>query len=107
MARKRGKIPDFLRDAPTLNVGLELYWDAFGALTTCRSIGSGAMGPIPWTAIMQYCGHMEINDFDQIERMIDYLRAMDKTYIEHFSNKLKSMSPKWSSQTPSQPSPRQ
>jgi hypothetical protein len=91
------KIPDFLKNCPVLQEGLDLFWDAFGTLSTCRALGQGVLGPIPWTAIMDFCDRMEIVD-EQRDRMVAYLRTMDKVYIEHFSQKLRE---KW--QTSSSP----
>lgn len=75
---KRGiPLPDKMQNAPRLRPGLELFWEGFTKLTTCRA--PGAMGPpgrIPWTAIDQYCarrgyeGYLR-EDFEAIILQID------------------------------------
>lgn len=84
-----------LKNAPQIEEGLDLHWDAFGVLTTTRQIGQGVLGPIPWTAIMEYCDRYEIEE-EQAERMVAYIRAMDRVYLDHFHKKLKD---KWQAAT--------
>jgi hypothetical protein len=100
-AKRRGDIPEFLKNCPQLEEGLEIYWDAFGVLTTTRMMGQGFIGPIPWTAVIQYCDRYEL-DFEQSERMIAYLRALDKVYQEHFHSRIKAS---WQKASPQAPSP--
>lgn len=100
-AKRRGDIPDFLKNCPQLEEGLDLFWDAFGVLSTERQIGQGVMGPIPWSKIMQYADRYEL-DFDQAERMVAYIRAMDKVYAEHFQSRMKAA---WSKTSPQSSTP--
>jgi len=100
-SKRRGDVPDFLKNCPQLEEGLDLYWDAFGVLTTTRMIGQGVMGPIPWDKIMYYCDRYELDD-DQRERMVAYIRAMDNTYSDHFQSKMKAA---WSKNSPPSSTP--
>lgn len=77
---QRRPLPDFVRDAPDLLPGLEFYFNAFLALTTCRVNGFG-MGQIPWTAINEYCFTYGI-DGDEREDMQFVIRKMDEEYIK-------------------------
>ena len=54
------------------------FWiDAWRELYSCRQIGSG-LGPIPFTAIVEYAKVYEIEDFEEFLFMI---RIMDNTYL--------------------------
>jgi hypothetical protein len=48
------RIPDAIANAPELDPSLGLFWSAFWDLNSCRSAGM-ALGPIPWTAMQQWC----------------------------------------------------
>ena len=47
---------------PDLDEYLERILDAFWELSTCRSLGFGAIGPIPWSAVREYAVHLGIAD---------------------------------------------
>jgi len=52
--RKRGM--DAPADAPpAVSHDAEFFLVAYTHLQTCRSPGFGALGPVPWTAVMEYC----------------------------------------------------
>lgn len=74
-----------MRNAPDLSPGLELYRTAFFELSSCRSFGM-AVGPIPWTAINQYCRFKEF-DKDQEEIAHYLIGRMDSFYLEFLSKK--------------------
>lgn len=76
--------PKVIADAPELLVGLELFYEAFYDLTSCR--GGMGDGPIPWTAIEEYCNQTGIYD-EQRERMHEYMRGMDNAFLEHHRKK--------------------
>lgn len=78
---QKGPIPERILNAPQLEVGLEWYYEAFGKLTTCRSIGMGA-GPIPWTAMNDYGIRYGLDGEEQDD--FEYLiGAMDDAYLKH------------------------
>ena len=82
---KMGKpYPKVIAEAPDLLVGLELFYEAFYDLTTCR--GGMGDGPIPWTSIEEYCNLTGIYD-EQRERMHSYIREMDTAFLEHHRKK--------------------
>ena len=83
----RAPIPDNIKNAPRLQIGLEFYYRAFSELTTCRSLGFGP-GPIPWTAIQAFAGTYGIrgSDFFRFQTLI---RAMDVAYLNYADSKSK------------------
>lgn len=90
-ARKRKQpIPETIAKAPTLYEGLDLYYDAFTELTSCRQIGN-AQGPIPWTAINDYCLRYEITGTEAFSYFTAMIRALDEAYLNHIA-KSKSLS---------------
>jgi hypothetical protein len=74
-------LPRAIQDAPDLWPGLELYFQAWIDLDSCRSIGLG-VGPIPWTAIEAYSISMDL-DSDKRARMHRLVRALDRVYLDH------------------------
>lgn len=62
-------------------LGLELFWEAFWELTTCRSVGF-SMGPIPWLAMREYAVTFEMGG-DQQDDLFYLVREMDNAYINH------------------------
>lgn len=73
--RDRMELPDDIQNAPYLEFGLELYYNAYIALNTCRQVGFG-FAPIPWTAIDQYARAHDFAD-DQRLALEHYIRKMD------------------------------
>lgn len=76
--REKRDFPKAIANAPSLSVGLGLYYEAFSELETCRGDWGG---PIPWTAIDAYCRRMEITG-DQFSNMVAHIRAMDRAISE-------------------------
>ena len=74
------EIPAAIQNKPWLMPGLELFYVAFRDLHTCR--GGMGDGPIPWTAIEQYCDALVVEG-DQRRRLHLNVRAMDNTFLEH------------------------
>lgn len=73
--RNNMPIPDSILDAPEMFAGDELYLTGYLELNTCRSIGM-AEGPIPWTAIREYCFVHDITgelleDFMYVIKFVD------------------------------------
>jgi len=83
--KMRRPLPDSIQNAPALELGLELYWDAFWDLSTCRPSGFGA-GPIPWLAIRDYGLTFGFDD-EQLEDLFYLVRVMDNAYLEHYKKK--------------------
>lgn len=79
MAKKR-PLPDWYLEEPYLLPGESFYMEAFWELSTCRSFGNG-VGPIPWTAIVQY-GYTSELESDTLEIFVAVIRAMDAEYVK-------------------------
>lgn len=80
---KRGlPVPEFIRNAPVLLPGLDLFYEAFQELSTCRPYMGfeGVPGPIPWTAVESYgaAKGFEGDDQDYLEKMI---RGLDDEFL--------------------------
>jgi hypothetical protein len=66
------------------NVGyFNWYLEAFKELSSCRSIGM-ILGPIPFTAIVEYSRIYEVEDFDEFLYVI---RRLDDKFMELESKK--------------------
>lgn len=55
---------------------------AFFELSSCREFGM-AVGPIPWTAIVEYAERMGACDEFGLEAFCRYIRDMDVAYLEY------------------------
>lgn len=65
-------------------MGLELFFEAFMELHTCR--GGMNDGPIPWTAVDQYCTRHGFSD-DLYEDVLYHVRAVDDAWRDHVLKK--------------------
>ena len=76
---KTGKeYPKFIQDAPKLIEGLQIFYDAFVACSTCR--GGMGDGPIPWTVIEQYADRLKADD--GLRDLLHYhIRGMDNVAL--------------------------
>jgi len=73
------KIPDRIANAPTLEPSLVFYYEAWQELSTDRQFGMG-VGPIPFTSVLQYGNHYEIEDLDDF---LFFIRSLDAEYIKY------------------------
>lgn len=86
--RFRRPLPDAIRDAPELELGLELYYLAFADLTSCRQLGESVPGPISWSDIQRYCEVYGITG-EQREDVFYHVQTLDKVYLDHAVDKFK------------------
>lgn len=75
-------VPEHIKNAPVLLTGLDLYYSMFLDLQSCRVQG----GPIPWTAMKDYCIAYEFDD-ETTEEALHLVRAVDVAIIDHFEKK--------------------
>jgi hypothetical protein len=80
-------LPKAILNKPELLPGLDLFFDAFMALSSCRYVGM-AEGPIPWTAIDRYCTVNEIEG-ELREELFHHVRSLDGVYLKHTSKTIK------------------
>ncbi len=80
-----------IENAPSLFMGLELFWEAYADLSTCRPVSFGGPLPIPWSAIRDYA---EAHDFDeeQAETLELLVRRMDSEFLKWHEAKYGSQS---------------
>ena len=86
--RSRMDLPESIKNAPQLWLGLGLYLQAWLDLNTCRSAGMSE-GPIPWLAVHTYCTEFDLSD-DQREAMHHHIRVMDQIYFKDRERKRKA-----------------
>lgn len=70
-----------MANAPELRPELQMFWEAFEELSTCRGyIGfSGLPGPIPWTAIERYASkHGFVRE--HFDDLVTIIRAVDDEF---------------------------
>lgn len=83
--RMNQPMPERIANAPELQLGLQLYLQAFFDLNTDRSIGF-APGPIPYSVIADYAAAHEF-DTEQTEDLQYLIRSMDNGYFKWLDKK--------------------
>jgi hypothetical protein len=86
--REKRELPERIKNAPELQLGLELYYGAFLELSSCRSVGFGAEGPIPWTAVNQWARAHQLSE-EQEEDLLYHIERMDEVYLKFKDKKAK------------------
>ena len=77
-------VPKSILEAPALEDGYQArVLDAFWKLSTCRGIGMGAVGPIPWAATNDFA-HEHCFDSDEIEyeSFMLLIYELDEMFLE-------------------------
>ena len=81
-------IPDRIANAPELEMGLQLYLQAFFDLDCERS---HAMAPtaISWTSVQDYAKAFEFDE-EQTEDLHFFIRRMDSEHLKRIATKIKN-----------------
>ena len=80
-------------------LGLELYYDAFWELSTCRATGL-ALGPIPWSAIKDYAVTFGLDEAQE-EDLFYLVRAVDNAFLSYHAKGTGQSQPPRASQSSS------
>lgn len=85
-------VPQSILEAPALEDSYQArVLDAFWKLSTCRSLGMGAPGPIPWTATKDFAEkHYFDTDDIEYEAFILLIYEMDDEFLEYQSAKMEN-----------------
>jgi hypothetical protein len=81
------EIPDKIKNAPSLEIGLDLYLSAFFDLESDRQIGFG-IGPISWSVVNEYAKAYHLDEI-QCEKLHRYIKMMDSVYLKHHNRETK------------------
>lgn len=84
--RSGQKMPDRIANAPELNLGLQLYIEAFFDLDSERSHAQGPT-PIPWTSIQSYAEAWDFDD-EQTEDLFYLIKKLDTFNLKRISDKM-------------------
>ena len=87
---RKKPLPDRIQNAPDLFLGLELFFNAFVELNTCRSTGWSA-GPIPSWCIDEFADRSELNE-EETEDLHYHIRMMDAAFLKYTARKNKESS---------------
>ena len=66
---------------PYLPEHLDHYMNAYWQLSTCRALGPGGVGPIPWWVIDHYAERTGIHNEILYDDFMFYMTAMDNAYL--------------------------
>lgn len=72
-------IPKAFLNAPSLSLGLEIYYEAYMDLCTTR--GGMGDGPIPWHHAMDYAARCSMDE-EQTDELWFYLTQMDEAWLK-------------------------
>lgn len=97
----RAPIPDVIANKPKLLPGLDFYYNAFNALSSCRDMAFG-VGRIPWTAANAYGLRYRLN-LDEFDRFWDLICRLDSVYIVLKNKQIKDQAPETPQPTGSVP----
>jgi|TARA_R110000787_G_scaffold253127_2_gene358520 hypothetical protein len=61
-------------------------WNAFQMLRGSRQMGFGSITPIPFSEIMSYCSHVNIDDPTDRQSLAKFVMSLDHTEREHYGN---------------------
>lgn len=89
MKQTRAPLPDFIKNKPTLQAGLDLYYVAFWDLMGDRVTGGTSLGMIKWSAIDQYAARLGLDDLDEFHRFKTVLHRLDMAYMQSERDKEK------------------
>ncbi len=78
-------LPEKIKNAPQLGFGLNIFYDAYFNLETCRLNGM-SMGRIPWTAVQNYCESKGFTEEQTASAQL-YIKMMDTEYIKFSDSK--------------------
>jgi len=82
--KKRGGIKPEKKEQPKLDVATIFYWDSFRELSSTRH----ELGPIPWTAMNDYCHRWEITKAEEFDSFCFFIRGIDSAYLNIKSKEL-------------------
>lgn len=88
-ARDRTPLPARIQNKPDVWLGLEIYYQAFMDLTSCRGHGYGTEGPISWLTIAEYADRLEFDD-DQRSDLFYFVQKLDAVYLDFKTKKLQA-----------------
>jgi len=87
MKKKGKKLP--WGEPPPLSPGDGFYLASFWELTSERIYGQGALGPIPWSAIIKYAEWVGL-DREMQKVFLDVIRALDAEWLKYQNAQLES-----------------
>jgi hypothetical protein len=90
---QRRPLPEAIANAPSLLQGLEQFYEAFMRLSTCRQLGYGAEGPIPWWCVALYARERDYDEEEQYE-LEHHVSEMDTVYLTHRAKAVKKAASK-------------
>lgn len=85
-------MPDSIRNAPELILGLEMYLQAFFDLDSTRSNGE-SLSPISWMNIKEYATVFDLDE-EQTESLFIHVRGMDISHLDRVHKQKKANSKK-------------
>ena len=88
-AKESGRpLPKSLRDVQPVQAHQKLYLLAFQDCTTCRQVGMG-LGPIPWTAVREWCTAARLSEIESDEVWFVVTR-IDEAFLKHSAEQMSS-----------------
>jgi hypothetical protein len=83
--KKRGTYVKPKTSPPSFCPSLMFIWNSFWELSTTRH----EMGPIPWTAVNEYCKRWGIDDSQEFDEFMFFIRGIDGAFLKYQSDDIK------------------
>lgn len=79
-----------MRDRPRLDVRQVGFYNAYQRVTGSRNVSMSGPLPIPVSEIKAYCNLYKIHDVEKVELLHDMITCLDRVYLEHAAEMVKS-----------------
>lgn len=79
-----------LEKMPEVPYYLQWIWEAFSVLSGCRPASIGGALAIPMTELHAYCMLKRIDNSDEIDDLIYFIRELDTAYLKWCNSKRQS-----------------
>jgi len=83
--RRRRPLPERIKNAPELLVGLEHFYDCYLELSTARSVGWDAL-PINVNQIYEYAHNLDFDE-DEAAELVFFIMRMDAEFLKIMEEK--------------------
>ena len=79
-------LPEWYINQPVVSSAENYILESFWKLSTCRAIGFGFSGQIPYTAILAYLANERVS-LDLHRMFVDLIYQLDAVYLKHQQKK--------------------
>ena len=90
-AQKQKALEQLEANLPPLTQSDEIYWSAYGYLSSERPAAMAGISRIPWSKIIDYGTYYGFSEW-MIDLLVEYVFALDAVNIDHHNKQASSRS---------------